>query len=241
MFNFKKHDLSFRFNLENDLLIRDTEHLRTRLSNRKIPFRQLFSNPKTNKKKHFLGELFYLCTLKYPYLLNKTPHSLWQRITGVTEYPEENQSVPLLLCDSVVLLLDLLLSLPYLIDRNRYQVIVQALFNLTYIQSLFTIVLDMTKNEQEIWSQISENMNSDSKNMPNYLRIISLKLLRTNFNSAQTKVHSLESIHQLIRERCSHFIKIAAIVQHYLYQPIDWWPVSRRIYFDRSRKTNFVY
>ncbi len=64
-----------------------------------------------------------------------------------------------------------------------YRVIVQALFNLTYIQSLFTIITEMNKTEQEIWSNQSENVDSNLKNMVKYLRIISFKLFQTNFNS----------------------------------------------------------
>ena len=40
---------------------------------------------------------------------------------------------------------------------ESYRVIVQALFNLTYIQALFTIISEMNKNEQEIWSTIPMN------------------------------------------------------------------------------------
>jgi len=64
-----------------------------------------------------------------------------------------------------------------------YRVIVQALFNLTYIQSLFTIITEMNKTEQEIWSNQSENVDSNLKNMVKYLRIISFKLSQINFNS----------------------------------------------------------
>ena len=35
--------------------------------------------------------------------------------------------------------------------------IVQALFNLTYIQALFTIISEMNKSEQEMWSIIPTN------------------------------------------------------------------------------------
>lgn len=39
----------------------------------------------------------------------------------------------------------------------------------------------MNKNEQEIWS--NENIDSDSKNIMKYLRIISFKLSEANFNT----------------------------------------------------------
>lgn len=62
-----------------------------------------------------------------------------------------------------------------------YRVIVQALFNLTYIQALFTIVIEMNKTEQELWG--NENACFGLNNMMKYLRIISFKLSQTNFNS----------------------------------------------------------
>ena len=74
-------------------------------------------------KTDILGELFYICNLKYPYLLNNSHISLWRRITGL---PEENkfenindkQSVPLLLSDPIALLLRLILSLPFSISKG---------------------------------------------------------------------------------------------------------------------------
>jgi len=70
-----------------------------------------------------------------------------------------------------------------LVFLEFYRVIVQALFNLTYIQSLFTIITEMNKTEQEIWSNQSENVGSNLKNMVKYLRIISFKLSQANFSS----------------------------------------------------------
>jgi hypothetical protein len=162
-----------------------------------------------------LGELFYICSLKYPYLLNDSHISLWRQITGLMSETIENNddntttiidkpTVPVLLSDPVVLLLRIMLNLPYPITRGTftyvfeihyfivlesYRVIVQALFNLTYIQSLFTVISEMNKTEQEIWSTIptnkSENVGFDFylKNMANYVRIISFKLFQANFYS----------------------------------------------------------
>ncbi|CAF3407780.1 unnamed protein product [Rotaria sp. Silwood1] len=207
-----------RFNLENDSLIRDTEHILVTIINRKSCFR----------------ELFYICSLQYPHLLNNSHISLWCRITGLVATKLENndhddtgiiykQVVPLLLSDPVALLLRIMLSLSNSITKESYQVIVQAIFNLVYIQALFTIVSEMNKSEQEIWSNIHKNKSEN--NMMKYLRIISFKLLQSNFNSDadNSKVWSLESINASIYERCGNFIKIAALIQHHLYQPITWW------------------
>ncbi|CAF1446517.1 unnamed protein product, partial [Adineta steineri] len=212
-----------RFNLENDILIRDTPFIDSTIINRKSCFR----------------ELFYICNLKYPYLLNHSHILLWHRIaTGHmnTKLNNNEQTVPLLLSDSVVLLLRIMLSLPYLITRELYRVIVQVLFNLTYIQALFTIISEMNKTEQEIWSRISVDKNKN--NMSEYLRMISSKLFQSNFNSNidNTKISSLESINALIRERCGNFIKIAALIQHYLYQSITWWIPDHHLHFDHLSK-----
>ncbi|CAF3435395.1 unnamed protein product [Rotaria sp. Silwood1] len=216
-----------RFNLENDSLIRDTEHILATIINRKSCFR----------------ELFYICSLQYPHLLNNSHISLWCRITGLVATKLENndhddtgiiykQVVPLLLSDPVALLLRIMLSLSNSITKESYQVIVQAIFNLVYIQALFTIVSEMNKSEQEIWSNIHKNKSEN--NMMKYLRIISFKLLQSNFNSDadNSKVWSLESINASIYERCGNFIKIAALIQHHLYQPITWWFPGRQFQFD---------
>lgn len=52
---------------------------------------------------------------------------------------------------------------------ESYQVIVQAIFNLAYIQALFTIVTEMNKTEQEIWKNIQSK---NTKNV-NILFLIS--------------------------------------------------------------------
>lgn len=52
---------------------------------------------------------------------------------------------------------------------ESYQVIVQAVFNLAYIQALFTIVTEMNKTEQEIWKNIQSK---NTKNV-NILFLIS--------------------------------------------------------------------
>jgi len=156
--------------------------------------------------------------LKYRYLLNNSHISLWRRITGLMNEKLKNedqdktiiidkQIVPLLLTDPVVLLLQIILNLPYSITKGItvnfiislffsflefYRVIVQALFNLTYIQALFTIVTEMNQTEQEMWSTTlmdqSENVCFDLKNMTKYLRIISFKLSQANFNSDMNNV-----------------------------------------------------
>ncbi len=141
--------------------------------------------------------------MKYPYLLNDSHISLWRQITGLTSEKFKNNdddkttvidrpTIPLILSDPVALLLRIMLSLPYSITKGAftyvfeisyfivleyYRVIIQALFNLTYIQSLFTIISEMNKSEQEVWSITPTN------NMTKYIRIISSKLLQANFNS----------------------------------------------------------
>ncbi|CAF5107574.1 unnamed protein product [Rotaria magnacalcarata] len=136
-----------RFNLENDLLVRDTKSMIPTILNRKSCFR----------------ELFYICSLQYIYLLNDSVSALWHRITSLSDMKLENidldktTSVPLFLSDPVALLLRIMLSLSNPITKESYQIIVQAIFNLVYIQALFTIVSEMNRTEQESWSQIEKN------------------------------------------------------------------------------------
>ncbi|CAM4770495.1 unnamed protein product [Rotaria magnacalcarata] len=211
-----------RFNLENDLLVRDTKSMIPTILNRKSCFR----------------ELFYICSLQYIYLLNDSVSALWHRITSLSDMKLENidldktTSVPLFLSDPVALLLRIMLSLSNPITKESYQIIVQAIFNLVYIQALFTIVSEMNRTEQESWSQIEKNKSKN--NMIKYLSTVSSKLLQANYNSNtdNSKVWSLESINASIRERCGNFIKIAALIQHHLYQPITWWTPGCVFQFD---------
>jgi hypothetical protein len=68
--------------------------------------------------KDILGELFYICSLKYPYLSTDSSISLWHRITGLNSYNIQQQTVPLLLSDPIALLLRIMLSLPYSITKG---------------------------------------------------------------------------------------------------------------------------
>ena len=59
------------------------------------------------------------------------------------------------------------------------------MYNLCYIQSLFTIVSEMNRTEQQRWSNGSENVTELNRK---YLGIIAMKLLETNYHSIQEHV-----------------------------------------------------
>ena len=87
---------------------------------------------------HILGELFYICNLKYPYLSTESHGSLWHRITGLVRDSTDHdatknidrQTVPLLFSDPVALLLRILLSLPSSITKGT-----TILFFLSFLRS----------------------------------------------------------------------------------------------------------
>ena len=72
------------------------------------------------------------------------------------------------------------------------------------------------------------------KDVLQYLCVISAKLLQTDFNVNTENVRkcdiisikSHESINASIRDRCIHFLKIAALMQRHLYHPQLEWAVS---------------
>lgn len=72
------------------------------------------------------GELFYVCSLQYPYVLNHSYISLWYRIIGIPDTKLENhkydksynQTVPLLLADPIALLLRIILSISFSIIKG---------------------------------------------------------------------------------------------------------------------------
>lgn len=71
--------------------------------------------------KNFLGELFYLCNIKYPCVLKYSNISLWHRIAGLIDEKItsiDKPTVPLLLSDPTVLLLQIILSLPFSITKG---------------------------------------------------------------------------------------------------------------------------
>ncbi|UJR26814.1 hypothetical protein I4U23_008127 [Adineta vaga] len=202
-------------------------------NNEKTSLNELLANARLKQGKGQIGDGSFYITRFQSHIL------LWERMIGLTitafNMIEHDQKplVPLLLIDPVVLLLRLMLSLPYLINKKLYQILVQAIYNIVYIQGLFAIVSEMSPNEQEIWSS-SIFTNTSENNVLRYLRMIAIKLYQANFNSKtkDSKIYSQESINASIRERCSNFLKIAALIQHYLYQSITWWVASRHFQFD---------
>lgn len=108
-----------RFNLENDLLIRDTEHINRRSINRKTCFRRFALFVDDHLKEYFLGEFFYLCHLNYSHLSTDSSLLLWQRLIGVVNKQNTDEPiVPLLLSDPIALLLQILLRLPFNITKG---------------------------------------------------------------------------------------------------------------------------
>ncbi|CAF1166352.1 unnamed protein product [Adineta ricciae] len=218
-----------RFNLENELLLREIVHNDSTINNRKSCFH----------------ELFYVCNMKYPYLLNESHILLWQHLIGliitVLKTTEHGQKppVPLLLTDPIALLLRIVLSLPYLVDKELYQIVVQAVYNLVYVQALFSIVNEMPKYEQQTWNSLTISDKSEN-DVLQYLCVISTKLLQTDFNINTENVRkcdiisikSHESINATIRDRCIHFLKVAALMQHHLYRPQLEWAVNHQIESD---------
>ena len=71
-----------------------------------------------------------------------------------------------------------------LFSLASFRSIVQAMFNLAYIQALFTLVVQMTRAEQEAWSKERH----DSAGHRRYAQIVASRLLRTPLHSEQDNV-----------------------------------------------------
>lgn len=83
------------------------------------------------------------------------------------------------------------------------------------------------------------------KGVLQYLRVISTKLSQTDINVNTEHVckydtisiKSHESINASIRDRCTHFLKIAALLQHHLYHPLLEWGVRTQNWFETTKST----
>ena len=68
----------------------------------------------------FPGELFHVCSLKYPHLMHESHGTLWHRLIGRSHLETSHQTLPLLLSDSIALLIRIMLSLPYPIAQGNH-------------------------------------------------------------------------------------------------------------------------
>lgn len=136
-------------------------------------------------------------------------------------------AVPTLVRDPIACLLLLMVNLPTNVSKSIFNNIVQALFNLVYIQNLIYLCREFDEQERNNWSNnntVLIRWNSFKDYVANVINglkktnIISHKNGPVNTNTYYVStIWSLESAKNYVRTKCLHFLKIASLLQYYLY------------------------
>ena len=179
---------------------------------------------------------------------------LWQDEDDRTLLVREN-NVPLLLRDPVTLLLHLTLILPVHMDRAFFTSLVRQLYNLTWVQSCLKLACRLPSHHRnslrDEWRVQAANINSPMKvdTLQAGLGIIianldSSGLFNDDVDHPRGPSHdslppdvTAEHIESRVQANCLPFLRIAALLRHYVYNeqlPDIWeqdWEFTRLAQF----------
>ena len=157
--------------------------------------------------------------------------------TSASSAEPHKPAVPTLLKDSIACLLLVLVNLPTNVNRAIFNSVVQSLFNMVFVQNLIYLCREFDQHERDNWSVTTGNTGNGMRwvnfkdyvaNTINSLKRTNLLVVSQNNNSSgsvssienvylQTTIWSLESAKNYVKTKCLHFLKIASLLQYYLY------------------------
>ena len=180
---------------------------------------------------------------------------LWQDEDDRTLLVREN-NVPLLLRDPVTLLLHLTLILPVHLDRAFYTSLVRQLYNLTWVQSCLKVACRLPAHHR---NSLRDDWRLQAASANNPLKVDTLQaglgLLTANLDSCGLFSEELdpargpqsadllpqdvtgEQIEARVQTNCLPYLRIAALLRHYVYNeqlPDIWeqdWEFTRLAQF----------
>ncbi|ELU10689.1 hypothetical protein CAPTEDRAFT_220674 [Capitella teleta] len=157
---------------------------------------------------------------------------LWSHVTGVSRDGQEacqsvtpyTLEVPLLLKDVSSLLIHLVLNMPSAIPRATYQCLVQALYNLQYVQALAMVSCRFSEEERRAWQRGLE-VSSAKVTLESMLgHMISLLEESALFTDDASDVPAIcqsvwspLSVEMSVQEACLPFVRVASLLMHHLY------------------------
>ncbi|KAL3831654.1 hypothetical protein ACJMK2_023382, partial [Sinanodonta woodiana] len=206
-----------RTNLEIELLQRGGDLSKQTSSSRKPCFLPLL---------HVLGMHSKILTTK-PYT------DIWSRLTGIPCTDESTsvlvyqKEVPLLLKDPSALLIQLVLTLPTIIDEGHYHFLLKMIYNMVFLQALVMMSCRFTEEEREAWRKMGALASlSTLEGMMTHVitRLGKSWLYDKDCDTEQglpaicQSVWSPQSVECLIQDYFCPFLKICALIKHHLFQ-----------------------
>ncbi|CAH1789984.1 unnamed protein product, partial [Owenia fusiformis] len=181
-------------------------------------------------KKRCLVPLIHVLSM-HSKLLSTTPYiEMWNIITGNT-HPTDDSSmevevymneVPLLLRDLTSQLIHLVLTMPPGVKKPYYQCIVQAVYNVLYVQAVAIVTTQFTEDERDAWKSKQTSHRNTSGVVSQVINLLAASKIYASGDGANIpvicqSVWSPQSVESSIQEHSLAFLQLAALLQQHLY------------------------
>lgn len=208
-----------RTNIETDVLVR---------TSKSIP---------VGAKKACFTPLYQVLALNSKVFMEQSYYPLWTQLTGLSELDYLKNSlvhvemeVPILLKDPIALMIQLLFSLPVNLDRTYFKCVIQALFNLTVVQSLAQLSClispKMRGALKEMFTAQSANAGVESFtiSLQTFMGLVidvlsqsSLYINSPEDGSSDIRLVTLSDLRNGLRSLSLPLLRSAAVLQSHLY------------------------
>lgn len=189
--------------------------LRAQLVHEQLFYESVSRIDQKNVRKSYYKILHDLHHLGYPFHHQR----LWEEISGLScpintidvFDPHENLP-PLLLRDSLTILLQLLMSAPMNLPSDEFDVLIQIVFNLEFYKNLLSIVLQQSIDCQELF-----NSNIHADFVVQFLK----ETFQSEFKPSKKILDS--TVEHFLMKTCVQFLKTSSLIKYRLYSKEMPW------------------
>ncbi|XP_070564707.1 E3 ubiquitin-protein ligase UBR3-like [Ptychodera flava] len=195
----------------------------------------LVSTSRTPQKRSCIGSLLDVLGMHCRIVVKLPLLPRWSRLTQIYGNKDkkslmtDKKEVPLLYHDVTSMLLQFVLSLPQPLPKEHYICIVKTLYSLLYIQSLAIISCRFPEGERIAWQENGNRLKTESHGMTleglmsHVITLLSPSWLYLDADMLPgiaicQSVWSPQSVENAIQEQCLPFLRIAALLQHFIFQ-----------------------
>ncbi|CAF1683274.1 unnamed protein product [Rotaria magnacalcarata] len=193
----------------------DCGTLRAQLVHEQLFYESANRIDQKNVRKSFYKILHELHHLGYPFY----HQHLWQELTGLqcpstmTDVFDPHQPLaPILLRDSITMLLQILMSAPINITSDEFDTIVQIVFNIEFFKNLITIVVERSQEKRDL-----KDLNSYLDLTKKYINDIFIDDQILNRNPIDGPIETY------LMNNSLEFLKITALIKYRLYSKEMPW------------------
>lgn len=156
----------------------------------------------------------------------------WQQLSGIVESPTcpmalwpIEKEVPLLYRDPTALLIQFTLLLPLHIDQAYFACVVKVLYNLLYYQVVAQLSCSMSSSERA--QILSKGPSEKVETLAGAFSLVIDALGRSELymeddgastSTSQPIKFNMNALEQQVQKLCLPFLRVAALLRHYLYQ-----------------------